>query len=117
MPQSLVRILVHIVFSTKNREDLIVLEIESGLYGYIHGIVDNNRAKLLVANGTANHSHFLVSLGRNDVSELIGVVKRESSVWVKRQGLSNFYWQKGCGAFSIGESQLPGVTRYIVTRS
>lgn len=91
MPQSLVKILVHIVFSTKNRVDLIVPEIETGLYGYIHGIIENNKAKLITANGTANHSHFLVSLGRNDVSELIGDIKRDSSGWAKKNGMSNFY--------------------------
>jgi REP element-mobilizing transposase RayT len=62
VPQSIVKILVHIVFSTKNRVDLIVPEIEIGLYGYIHGIVENNSAKLIIPNGTQNHSHFLVSL-------------------------------------------------------
>ncbi len=113
MPQSLVKILVHIVFSTKDRLDLIAPELEDGLYGYIHGIVENNGAKLIVANGTANHSHFLVSLGRNNISELIGDIKRDSSLWVKQQGCKKFYWQRGYGAFSIGQSQVPKVSEYI----
>lgn len=113
MPQSLVKILVHIVFSTKNRVDLIHPEIESELYGYIHGIVANNNAKLITANGTQNHSHFLVSMGRNDVSVLIGDIKRSSSLWIKKQGPADFYWQKGYGAFSIGQSQVPAVVKYI----
>jgi REP element-mobilizing transposase RayT len=113
MPQSLVKILVHVVFSTKNRADLILPEIENDLYGYIHGIVENNGAKLIIANGTANHSHLLVSLGRNDISVLIGDIKRDSSSWIKKRGVHNFYWQKGYGAFSIGQSQVPAVSRYI----
>ena len=113
MPQSLVKILVHIVFSTKNRIDLITSDIEDDLFGYIHGIVENNGAKLIIANGTPNHSHFLVSLGRNDVSELIGDMKRDSSLWIKKRGVRDFYWQRGYGAFSIGESQVPQVSRYI----
>jgi len=79
MSQSLVKILVHIVFSTKKRADLILPETEDGLYRYISGIVEGNKAKLIIANGTMDHSHFLVSLGRNDVSELIGDMKRGSS--------------------------------------
>jgi hypothetical protein len=79
MPQSLVKILVHIVFSTKDRINLITTDIEDDLYSYIHGIVEKNGARLITANGTMNHSHFLVSLGRNDVSELIGDMKRDSS--------------------------------------
>ena len=116
MPQSLFKILVHIVFSTKNRADLIAPEIENGLFGYIHGIVENNGSKLIIASGTANHIHLLVSLGKKvDIPELIGDIKRDSSVWVKKQGAnySDFYWQKGYGAFSIGQSQVPIVVNYI----
>lgn len=113
MPQSLVKILVHIVFSTKNRADLILPEKEDALYSYISGIVTGNNAKLIIASGTMNHSHFLVSLGRKDVSELIGDIKRDSSVWAKKNGIPDLYWQRGYGAFSIGQSQVPAVRRYI----
>jgi len=62
MPQSLFKMLAHIVFSTKHRTDLIVPEIENDLFGYMHGIVENNGSKLIIAGGTANHVHLLVSL-------------------------------------------------------
>jgi putative transposase len=113
MPQSLVTILVHVVFSTKNRVDLIHPEIETGLYAYIHGIVENNKSKLLIGNGTSNHGHLLISLGKIiDVSDLVGDIKRNSSVWMKQHERA-FYWQEGYGAFSIGESQVPRVMKYI----
>ncbi len=51
MPQSIVKIYAHIVFSTKNREDFIHPEIESGLFGYIHGITKSNDARLIIGNG------------------------------------------------------------------
>lgn len=115
VPQSLVKVLIHVVFSTKNRVNLIVPEIESGLFGYIHGIVENNKSKLIIANGTMNHIHLLISLGRTMcISELIGDIKRDSSVWIKTQGdFRNFYWQEGYGAFSIGQSQVQDVVKYI----
>ncbi len=116
MPQSLFKILVHIVFSTKNRADLIMPEIEKALFGYIHGIVENNGSKLIAAGGTTNHIHLLVSLGKKvDIPELIGDIKRDSSSWIKQQNESygSFYWQKGYGAFSIGQSQVETVVRYI----
>ncbi|MEP6789440.1 MAG: IS200/IS605 family transposase [Acidobacteriota bacterium] len=113
MAQSLVKILVHIVFSTKNRAEMIHLEVGNDLHAYIHGIIENNGAKLIIANGTTNHSHFLVSLARNDVSVLIGDVKRGSSLWIKKKGIREFYWQKGYGVFSIGESQVEAVSAYI----
>jgi len=116
MPQSLFKMLAHIVFSTKNRADLIAPEIEEDLFGYMHGIVENNKAKLIIAGGTTNHVHLLVSLPKKfDVPELIGDIKRDSSSWIKQQDTSfrNFYWQKGYGAFSIGQSQVPMVVNYI----
>ena|SRR5687768_5146280 len=116
MAQSLVKILVHIVFSTKNREPLIDPGVEDGLYRYISGIVENNRAKLIIANGTENHSHLLVSLGKNDVSVLVGDIKRDSSLWMKQQGVKRFYWQRGYGAFSIGQSQVKVVSKYIANQ-
>ncbi len=86
MPQSLFKILVHTVFSTKNRADLILPEIEKALFGYIHGITENNGSKLIAAGGTANHIHLLVSLGKKvDIPELIGDIKRDSSSWIKQQ--------------------------------
>ncbi|HMT08676.1 MAG TPA: IS200/IS605 family transposase [Pyrinomonadaceae bacterium] len=115
MPQSLVKVLIHAVFSTKNRAKLIVPEIEASLFGYIHGIIEKNGSKLIIANGTTNHIHLLISIGRSiGISELIGDIKRDSSKWIKTQGdFGDFYWQEGYGAFSIGESQVPRVVKYI----
>jgi REP element-mobilizing transposase RayT len=113
MAQSLVKILVHVVFSTKNRADLILPEMESALYSYISGIITGNNAKLIIANGGKDHSHFFLSLGKNNISKLIGDVKRDSSSWAKKNGIPNLYWQRGYGAFSIGQSQVPAVVRYI----
>jgi len=113
MPQSLIKILVHIVFSTKARIDLIDPDIEDELYKYIHGIVKNNGARLIIGNGTANHTHLLTSMGKNDVPALVGDIKRSTSIWLKTKGYKKFYWQKGYGAFSIGQSQVEEVSRYI----
>ena len=116
MPQSLVRMLVHVYFSTKNRVDLIKPEIENDLFGYMHGIVENNKSKLILANGTGNHVHLLISLGKTaDVSELVGDIKRDSSKWVKTKDakFGDFHWQEGYGAFSIGQSQVEVVMNYI----
>lgn len=119
MPQSLVKILVHVVFSTKNRANLIAPEIESELFGYLHGIIENNKSKLILANGTTNHVHLLVSLGKTvDVSELVGDIKRDSSKWLKTKGANfrGFHWQEGYGAFSVGQSQVADVMKYIANQ-
>ena len=106
MPQSLIKVLIHIVFSTKDWVDLVPAELQDELYRYIHGIIENKGAKLIVAGGISNHIHLLISLGKMDISELIGVIKRSSSLWMKEKGVKKFYWQKGYGAFSIGQSQV-----------
>lgn len=113
MSQSLTKILVHIVFSTKDRKDLIPSDLEEELYRYIHGVIENVGGKLITGNGTANHSHLLTSLGKNSAPELIGTVKRRTSAWMKRKGVRGFYWQRGYGAFSIGQSQVADVVKYI----
>ena len=113
MPQSLIKVLVHVVFSTKDRADIIQPELENELYRYIHGVIENHGAKLLIAGGTANHIHLLISIGKNDAPSLIGDIKRSTSAWMKKKGVARFYWQKGYGAFSIGQSQVGDVSRYI----
>lgn len=91
-------------------------EIENDLFRYMNGIVENNNSKLILANGTKNHVHLLISLGKTlSISELIGDIKRDSSVWIKKQDsqFSNFHWQEGYGAFSIGQTQVNEVIKYI----
>ena len=115
MPQSLVKILVHMVWSTKDRQRIITPQIEPQLYGFISGIITNNRGRMIIAGGDADHTHFLASIGRIDIAELVGDIKRESSSWMKQQDeqFAGFYWQRGYGAFSIGQSQVPALSRYI----
>ena len=70
---------------------------------------------MIIAGGTTNHIHLLISIGRIDIGELIGDIKRDSSKWMK-EFVGDFYWQKGYGAFSIGQSQVPAVSEYIQTQ-
>jgi len=103
------------VWSTKDRLRIITPQIESQLYGFISGIITNNGGRMIIAGGDADHMHVLASIGRIDIAELIGDIKRNSSGWIKKQDkqFARFYWQRGYGAFSIGQSQVPAVSRYI----
>ena len=109
-------ILLHIIFSTKNREPLITPTIEPELYAYIGGICKNAGSVLLDANGTTDHSHLLVSLGKTvSIADLMLQVKRDSSTWIKTKSpeFGAFHWQEGYAALSIGRSQVAAVRRYI----
>ena len=71
-------------FQRKNRVDLVPVEIENELFPYMHGVIANHESKLITGNGTSNHVHLLISLGRTiDVSGLIGEIKRSTSLWIK----------------------------------
>ena len=116
MPQSLSSILIHMIFSTKNREPFITPAIETELHPYMAKIFRELKSPSLAIDGTSDHVHILFSLGRViKVADLVEEVKTESSKWIKTKGqeFRNFHWQKGYGAFSIGQSNLTALKRYI----
>ncbi len=116
MPQSLSNILIHIVFSTKNRSDWIRPEIETELYPYLATSFQSFNCPALMIGGTENHLHILCRLSRTiTISKLVEKIKTGSSKWIKTKGtrFSHFSWQNGYGAFSIGYSNLPALSKYI----
>jgi len=116
MSQTLVSLLVHLVFSTKNRADIITPDVESDLFAYMSATLGNNDCRCLAANGTRNHVHLLVSMSKNvALSALVGELKKSSSRWIKTKGVrfKSFGWQDGYGAFSIGQSNVAALKGYI----
>ncbi len=116
MPQSLARVLVHVVFSTKNREPVLNPEIRKALFPYCASVLNGNGCPALAVGGVEDHMHLLLGLGRTEtVARVVEMVKTSSSKWVKRQGeeLAAFYWQGGYGAFSVSPTHVQAVVRYI----
>jgi REP element-mobilizing transposase RayT len=115
MPQSLSKVLVHLIFSTKHREPSISPEIRPRLHAYIVGILNNLKSPSLQTGGVTDHVHSLFALSRSiSQADLVEEVKKSSSKWMKAEGgVPGFSWQAGYGAFSIGESQADTVIRYI----
>jgi REP element-mobilizing transposase RayT len=104
------------IFSTKNREPFITPAIETELHPYMATIFRELKSPSLTIDGTSDHVHILFSLGRIiKVADLVEEVKTESSKWIKtkEQEFRNFHWQKGYGAFSIGQSNVAALKRYI----
>jgi putative transposase len=119
MAQTLVSLMLHVIFSTKNREPIITLEVEPELFAYMGGILKNHESRLLDAGGTADHVHLLISQSKNiSLSSLMKDVKKDSSSWIKTKGreFRNFHWQDGDGGFSIGKSDIPELRKYIGTQ-
>ncbi len=116
MPQSLSSVLIHLIFSTKNREPFITPSIELELHPYLAKVFRELKSPSLAINGMPDHIHVLFSLARViTIAELLQEVKTETSKWIKTKGsrFNNFHWQRGYGAFSIGQSQVKEVKRYI----
>lgn len=116
MPQSLSSILIHLVFSTKNREPFITPAIEAELHPYMAKIFRDLKSPSLAIDGTSDHVHILFSLARIiTIADLVEEVKTSTSKWIKTKGreFRNFHWQKGYGGFSIGQSNVGLLKRYI----
>ena len=116
MPQSLVQNIHHTVFSTKGRHKWINQEWEADLFRQIGGILQRMGCKLLAAGGNSDHIHLLSSIERKmSIPEYVAKVKSASSLWIHRNipGKKLFAWQNGYASFSVSESNIPAVTRYI----
>ncbi len=111
MPHTYSSLLVHCVFSTKERRDLI--PDPRLLWRYLAGTARNKEIPLIAAGGTANHLHLLVDLPPTmQLSEVTQVLKGNSSHWLNHPK-TPFAWQQGYGAFAIGQSQRAMVISYI----
>jgi REP element-mobilizing transposase RayT len=119
MAQSLAKILVHTVFSTKERRPFLIDEkFREELHRYLGGILNHLGCQSIVVGGVADHVHVLASLARTcEASEMVKELKRGSTLWIKKRrdsNLSDFAWQSGYGMFSIGFSQIEALRCYIV---
>jgi len=117
MAQSLAKILVHIVFSTKERRPFLRdKSLREELHRYLGGILANLDCQALIVGGAEDHVHLLCALSRTHTpAEIVKELKRGSSLWLKTKSseLWDFAWQNGYGMFSIGFSQIESVRAYI----
>jgi len=121
MPQSLARVVLHVVFSTKNRvpflRDAVIRE---RLHGYMAGALQSIGCEPILIGGVEDHVHVLCNLSRTvTIAGLVEEAKKGASIWMKEQGAAyeDFYWQGGYGAFSVSESKVENVRRYVATQA
>jgi putative transposase len=117
MPQSLAKIILHIVYSTKHRQPFLKEKsIREELYSYLAVVLEGIDSPSIIIGGVADHIHIACLLSRKlSISQLVEEAKTSISKWIKTKGESyrDFYWQGGYGAFSVSESKLPELRRYI----
>jgi REP element-mobilizing transposase RayT len=121
MSQSLVKNLIHLVYSTKHRTPWIPERIRERLWAYQAGIFREWESPALVIGGVEDHVHALFLLSKNhSLKKIVEEVKKSSSKWMKtNEGTGNtaFRWQAGYAGFSVSVSSVPDVTRYIETQA
>ena len=116
MPQSLSKIYVHLIFSTKGRVALIPSEMLPDVHAYIAATLARTDCPALAVGGTSDHVHVLFVLGKQkSVAAVVEELKRTTSRWLKRKSPETafFAWQPGYGAFSVSQSNIDAVRRYI----
>jgi REP element-mobilizing transposase RayT len=115
--QSLAQIYLHLIFSTKGREPLLVDGgFRNRTHAYLAGSCQQYDSPAVLIGGVADHVHVLNRLGRAvDVATLVRELKRDSSKWIEEEDvrLAAFHWQNGYGAFSVSPSHLDVLIGYI----
>lgn len=116
MPHTASNLLVHFIFSTKERAPVITSEIQEDVHAYLGGIVREIGGKALMINGTVDHVHLLIRTPTTRSSaEIARLLKVNSSKWIHQKWPREhtFAWQSGYGAFSVSESAVQSVKSYI----
>src|SRR5260370_16618669 len=109
MGHSYVQNLVHCVYSTEGRRNLIKPELQGPLWAFKGSIAKQKDIHLISAGGTANHAHILIALHASlTLAKALQIIKAYSSRWMAEQGV-NFKWQEGYGAFIVSPSHLQTV--------
>jgi len=109
MPQSLSKVILHIIFSTKNREPWLDYDMQPRMHAYLATICRDLGTEFVRVGGVADHVHIVTTLPRTlSQAELIEQIKKISSKWIKTidTRYRGFLWQRGYGAFSVSPSQL-----------
>lgn len=116
MPQSLAKLYVHAIFSTKNRKPMLDGEWRDQLFSVLGGDANTLGCPVLIVGGVADHVHVLFQMGRTiTLANAIGNLKSRSSSWINQTHKPPlpFQWQAGYAALSVGQSNVEAVQDYI----
>lgn len=116
MANTYTQLYIHAIFAVKGRDNLISTKWKDELYKYISGIISNKDQKLMIVNGVPNHIHLLIGLKPTcTISDLVRDIKANSSKWIneKKYLKVKFQWQNGFSAFSVSQSGISNLIKYI----
>ena len=116
MSQSFTNLIYHLIFSTKDRRPIITLDYQPRLYDYIGGIIREVGGTSLGINGIEDHVHVVTKLRPDKaLSDVLRVLKCNASGWMHDvfPSLAEFSWQRGYAAFTVSQSNVEDVRRYV----
>jgi len=116
MSQSLSKLYVHLIFHVKNERVLICQKDEEELYAYLGGIIKQHFSEPIRIGGADNHIHILANMSKNiSLANFIEEIKKNSSRWIKTKDIyyKNFAWQGGYAGYSVSQSKIEVVKKYI----
>jgi REP element-mobilizing transposase RayT len=115
MPSTHLSLYCHLIFSTKDRQPLILDAWRERLHAYLGGVIRAEGAVPHAVGGTIDHVHVLIGLrATHRLADLVREVKSTSSQWIHETlGVRRFSWQEGYGAFSVSPGDLEQVRKYI----
>jgi putative transposase len=116
MPQSLSKVIIHIIFSTKDRKPWLDRDVRPRMHAYVATICRDLNADPFLVGRVADHLHVVTTLPRTLAqADFVEAMKKTSSKWIKALDpkYRGFYWQRGYGAFSVSPSQLQAVLEYV----
>ncbi len=114
MPQSLSKLYVHLAFSTKHREPLLLAPLRAQVHAYLATVLKNHDSPAVEVGGTSDHVHALFRLSKDrSLAEIVEEIKTSSSKWVKGKALVNFHRQNGYGGFLVSPADVEKVAEYI----
>lgn len=116
LSQSLSLVIVHVIFSTKDRFPCLDPPMRPHLHAYLASVARNAKCEAYRVGGTGDHVHLAVRLSRtSSIANLVEELKTSSSKWLKLQRpvLRRFAWQRGYGAFSVGPDELEALVAYV----
>src|SRR5438093_10542653 len=102
VPQSLSKVIFHIIFTTKNREPSLDSNARPRMHAYLATVCRDLGAELVRVGGVADHVHIVTTLPRTvSQAQLIERIKKTSSKWIKAldRAIADFSGSADMGPF------------------
>jgi len=119
MAQSLTQILIHLIFSTKERYPFLTSNIRPELHACAATVLQHLESPAILINSVDDHAHILLRLSKKHAAcDVVQETKTSTSKWLKTKGgiLTKFVWQNGYGAFSVSSSKLDSARHYVANQ-